>query len=124
MDYQSFQKSIIEKFGDFYADQIDVFFTQSVEFAKEDKFEEAVKAANFALSISVYSNIGYEIIYLIGMLCQSYLDINQPEISNDFFNYGMKLIDEWDDDYEDDLNHFLDFKILIEDALREKNNPS
>ena len=82
MDYQSFQKSIIEKFGDFYADQIDVFFTQSVQFAKEEKFEEAVKAANFALSISVYSNIGYEIIYLIGMLCQSYLDINQPEISN------------------------------------------
>ncbi|MBU1900800.1 hypothetical protein KKG82_00315, partial [Patescibacteria group bacterium] len=79
-------------------------------------------------------HIGYEKIYLIGLLTQLYLDNNQPEYANIFFKFGMKIIhgknntaykEHWDFinqidsgllnyDYMEEINSFLDLKIEID----------
>ena len=120
MNFQSFKESVIDKHGEFYAEQIDLFFNQAVEFAIEGNFTEAVKLGNDALIIAKFSNIGYRVIYLIGMLCETYLDNDEPELANELFTYGMEIIDNGDDTYERDLNQFLDLKIRIVNELKEK----
>ena len=122
MNYKLFQQSVIEKHGGFYAEQVELFFTQAVEFALEGNFSEAAKLGNDALLISEFSNVGYRVLYLIGMLCEAYLDNNEPELANDLFNYGMEIIDNGDDTYDRDLNQFLDLKIRIVEELKEKKS--
>ena len=57
----------------------------------------------------------------IGMLCEAYLDNDQPELADEFFKYGMNIIDEGDGTYDTDLNQFLDLKIIIDEELKKKN---
>ena len=73
-----------------------------------------------ALILVKYSNIGYPVVYLIGMICQACLDNNQPELADKFFKCGMKILDENDSTYEDDINQFLDLKSIIEVELKKK----
>lgn len=118
MNYKSFQKAITKEHGNFYSSQVEKFFEMAVDFAMKKKFSEAVTIANDALVFAKYSDVGYAIIYLIGMLCEAYLDNEQPELAETFFNYGMKIIDESNDTYDRDLNRFLDLKIDIDEALK------
>ena len=86
---------------------------------------KALIIANDALTLAKYSNAGYEIIYLIDILCQAYLENDQPEIANDFFKKGMNIIEQGEnenrDTYADDINSFLDLKIVIDKELKKKN---
>jgi hypothetical protein len=79
---------------------------------------------NDALVLTKYSNAGYAILYLLGMLCQAYLDSDKPEIADNYFRYGMNMIDENNnensDTYTNDINSFLDLKIIIDDELKNK----
>lgn len=120
MSYKSFQKEIIKKHGEFFTSQIEVFFTKAVDLANNEKYDEALEVGNDALILSKYSTVDYEILYLIGMLCQAYLQNDQPKIANKFFKYGMTIADELNETYERDINSFLDLKIEIDKALKRK----
>jgi hypothetical protein len=126
MDYKEFKTSIIKQDGEFYAQQLEHFFSVAVEVAESGKYDEAIIIANDALTLAKYSDVDYEILYLIGMLCQVYLDNDQPELANDFFNKGMQIIEQGESENQDtnaeDINSFLDLKIIIEEELKKKNN--
>lgn len=126
MDYKTFRTNIIIKDGKFYTQQLEHFFSVAVNFAENEKYDEAIIIANDALTLAKYSNVGYEILYLIGMLCQVYIDNDHPELANDFFKNGMQIIeqnkDENQDTYSDDINAFLDLKIVIDKELKNKND--
>lgn len=125
MDYKTFRTNIIKQDGEFYAQRLEQFFSSAVDFAQNEKYDEALIVGNDALTLAKYSNVGYEILYLIGMLCQAYLENDQPEIANDFFNKGMTIIEQGEeenkDTYANDINSFLDLKIIIDDELKKKN---
>lgn len=125
MDYKTFRTNIIKQDGEFYAQRLEQFFTKAVDFAQNEKYDEALIVGNDALTLAKYSNVGYEILYLIGMLCQAYLENDQPEIANDFFKKGMTIIEQGEienkDTYTNDINSFLDLKIIIDDELKKKN---
>lgn len=125
MDYKTFRTNVIKQDGEFYAQRLEQFFTSAVDFAQNEKYDEALIVGNDALTLAKYSNVGYEILYLIGMLCQAYLENEQPEIANDFFNKGMTIIEQGEkenkDTYTNDINSFLDLKIIIDDELKKKN---
>lgn len=121
MSYENFRQQIIEKNGDFFSSAVTAFFEKAVELATNEKYEEALAVGNDALVLVKYSNIGYPVVYLIGMLCQAYLDNDQPEVADRFFRYGMTILNENDATYDDDINQFLDLKGIIDDDLKQKS---
>lgn|SRR5690554_4256367 len=121
MSYENFRQQIIEKNGDFFSSTVTAFFEKAVELATNEKYEEALAVGNDALVLVKYSNIGYPVVYLIGMLCQAYLDNDQPEVADRFFRYGMTILNENDATYDDDINQFLDLKGIIDDELKQKS---
>lgn len=125
MDYETIRVFIIMQEGEFFARRVELFFTLAVDFAQNKKYNEALIIGNDALTLAKYSNLDYEILYLIGMLCQAYLENDQPEIANDFFKKGMTIIEQGEnknkDTYVSDINSFLDLKIIIDDELKKKN---
>lgn len=125
MDYKTFRATIIKQDGEFYSQRLEQFFSAAVELAQNEKLDEALIIGNDALTLAKYSNAGYEILYLIGMLCQAYMENDKPETANDFFKKGMTIIEQgknenWDT-HEDDINSFLDLKIIIDEELKKKN---
>lgn len=120
MKYIDYQKRIQKNYGDHFAEIVELFFTKATEFAEEGQIEDAIKLVNDVLIFAKYSNVNYALLYIVGMTCQLYLDNNQPELSEEFFIRGMKIIKESDIDYDRDINNFLDLKSLIDKEL--KNN--
>lgn len=121
MSYENFRQQIIEKNGDFFSSAVTAFFEKAVELATNEKYEEALAVGNDALVLVKYSNIGYPVVYLIGMLCQAYLDNDQSEVADMFFRYGIKILNENDATYDDDIDQFLDLKGIIDDELKQKS---
>jgi hypothetical protein len=121
INYDIFRYEIIQKYGDFFTARLEHFFTKAIELASNEKYEEAIIVGNDALVLAKYSNAGYAVLYLIGMLCQAYLDNNQPEIANDFLKAGMTFIDNKDENYDRDIDQFLDLKIIIDEELKKKS---
>lgn len=125
MSYKEFQQDIINKNGDLFTAQLEQFFTKAVDLAQNEKYDEALMVGNDALVFAKYSNAGYAILYLLGMLCQAYLESDKPELADKYFRYGMNMIDENknenSDTYTNDINSFLDLKIIIDDELKKKN---
>ena len=114
MKDQTFRIRMQSDFGNSFAEIVDVFFKNATDYAKSGNFEDALVIANDAIVIAKYSNDKYSVLYIIGMMCQAYLDNNQPELSEQFFKKGMEIINDADINYERDLNSFLDLKTLID----------
>jgi len=114
MKNSEFKKAIKAQYGEFYLKQFDLFFEEAIRLADKGKFKESLKVGKDAFILSKYTDISYEKIYLVGMLCQAYLDNKQPEMANVFFRLGMQMIDENHIKYSEDINAFLDIKILID----------
>ncbi len=121
MNYEQYRQEIIKEKGAFIETLVDGFFNKAIEFAKEDNFEQAVKLGNDALVLSKYCDLGDALLYLIGMLCNAYIDNDQPEMANQLFQQGMVLIENNDGKYNEDVNIFLDLKVTIDEELRKIN---
>ena len=121
MSYHKFIDQIAEKYGNFFTEIATVFFEKAVMFAKSEKYEEAITIARHAVILTNYSNIGNERVYLLGMLSQAYLDNDDLEMADEFFSIGIRLLDKNDESYENDVDQFLDLKIVIEQEKEKKN---
>lgn len=124
MNYNGINESIINEFGDSNSAIVNCLFEQAVELAQNEKLEEAIEICQDALIFCKYSNIGYEIIYLLGLLSEIYLNNNQLEIAENIFNLGMTLIKRGKEknmdegSYDKDIDSFLDLKIKIDKAFK------
>ncbi|MBI5538940.1 MAG: hypothetical protein HY951_02705 [Bacteroidia bacterium] len=54
------------------------------------------------------------------MLCVVYLDNNDPEMAQKYFEYGMTVIDNNKECSNNDIDSFLDLKIEIDNELGKK----
>lgn len=120
MNYKEFKQEMIDNNGDIFTTVVSVFFEKAVEFAKDENYQDALEIANDALIFYKYSNIGYPVVYLIGMLCQAYLDNDKPEKADELFKIGVAIIDKNHFNFEEDINNFLDLKIIIDEELKKK----
>jgi len=117
MNYIEFKKIVKGKFGGLNAEQVDYFFDKAVEYAKKGDISTSIRIGKDAFAIAKFAELGYEILYLVGLLCQLHLDNGQPEYAETYFKFGMKIIDENERSYNDDVNDFLDLKILIDSKM-------
>jgi len=74
MNYKEFKQEVIENKGDIFYEAVSVFFTKAVEFATNEKYQDALEVPNDALVLYKYSNICYPVVCLFGMLCQALID--------------------------------------------------
>ena len=112
-DFYSFRNQIIEKFGDFYAEQSDVFFERAVFLADKGLTLSAITDAKFAYSLSQYQPENYRPVYLIGFLSQIHLDNNMIREAKAYCDLGFRLLDKEDPDYENDYKSFSDLRDII-----------
>jgi len=117
MNYKEFRGEIIEKEGDFFAKQIEVLFEKAADFAENGQLNDAVNVGLDALIFAKYSNVGSEIIELMGLIAQALLENNKAKLADKFFQMAMRNIDENDETYTADMDRFLDLKYNIDKAL-------
>lgn len=124
MDYNATKEIIINEFGVSNSYIVSRLFEQAVELAQNEQLEEATEICQDALVFCKYSNIGYEIIYLLGLLSEIYLNYNQIKMAKEIFNLGITLIQKDKEknldsgSYNVDIDMFLDLKIKIDKAIK------
>lgn len=74
-DFLTFKNQIVEKFGEHYFDQAEIFFERAMAQAKQGLLHSAISDGKFALDLSYYSNDKSGIQYLIGFLSQLHCDL-------------------------------------------------
>lgn len=116
MYYKEFRQFLINNHGDLFASLQTAFFEKAVEAAQNGCYEDALVLGEDAMTLAKYSNVGYPNIYMAGMLCQCYLDNGMLDKANDIFERVMPYLDERDEDYNEDVDKFLDLKIAIDKA--------
>jgi len=116
-DYYSFRNQLIEKRGDFYAEQSDIFFQRAVFWADKGLFLSAIKDARLALSLSNFQPENYQMIYLIGFLSQIYLNSDKIREAKAYCELGFNLLDK------DDFGYVADYRMFSElmDIIKEED---
>lgn len=121
MGKNKYTKIIADQYGKVNSSIVESMFQLAVEAAKNDELDDAIVICNDAIVFYKYSSIGYEIIYLLGLLSQIYLDNNQKEMAEKIFRLGMNLIEDGKrknmdlGSYNKDIDAFLDLKIQIDE---------
>ncbi len=112
-DFYSFRKEVIEKFGDFYFEQTDLFFERATAFAQKGLLHNAIIDANYAYNLSFYNPEEYHLLYLIGFLCEIHLELNKIKNARFYCDLGKGMLCPEDKDYEDDKKKFDEFDEII-----------
>lgn len=95
-------------------------FENAVALACAGQQETAILRMEMLFPVLFQSDIGYEVIDLLGFYCQLCMDTEQYDKAKQIFKKGMELIAEGKrlglnfDSYEEDINAFLDLKIEID----------
>jgi len=110
-DFITFRNQIINKFGEQYFDQAEIFFVRAMKQAEQGLIHSAIADGKFALDLTNYSSDQTGIQYLIGFLSQLHCDIGQINKSKAYYELGVKLLDPKD---EDDKRLYKNLKELID----------
>ena len=110
-DFITFRNQIINKFGEQYFDQAEIFFVRAMKQAEQGLIHSAIADGKFALDLTNYSSDQTGIQYLIGFLSQLHCDIGQISKSKAYYELGVKLLDPKD---EDDKRLYKNLKELID----------
>lgn len=111
--FYTFRNQVVERFGNFYEKQADMFFERACNFAKRDFIDEALEEAQFAFNLHYYKSEDYALIYLIGFLCELYIQKENFRKAKSYCNMGLKLLDPDDPGYENDLSKFKEMEEII-----------
>jgi hypothetical protein len=123
MDYKTFRISIVQQHGPLFFKIVEMLLKQATEFANNGQIEDAFEIGKDMMCFAKYSNAGYGNLYVIGMLCQLYIDKGERQKAQEAFEAGMKMIAHArelgydNENYDWDVNAFLDLKIRINKEL-------
>jgi hypothetical protein len=125
-DFLTFKNEIVEKFGNQYFEQTELFFERGVELANQGLTKSAIADVNFALNLIEYSNDKLGIHYLIGFLSQLHCDLGEISKAKSYYELGLKLLDKEDSDYHSDLDLYQRLKENIDSEgwKEEGENPN
>ncbi len=113
-DFLTFKTQIVNKFGEQYFNQAEIFFERAMAQAEQGLLYSAIADGKFALDLSNYSNDKSGIQYLIGFLSQLHCDLGQISKSKTYYELGIRLLDPNDKEYEDDKQLFQNLKEHID----------
>lgn len=113
-DFLTFSDQIIEKFGEQYFEQTEIFFERAMAQAEKELLYSAIADGKFALDLINYSDDKTGIHYLIGFISQLYCDMEQISKSKAYYELGLKRLDSDDEDYEDDKEMYRRLKEHID----------
>lgn len=128
MDYNTLRKTVIHSYGEHNSSMVCYLFEQAVELANNGQLDEASMVCRDTLVFWKYSKVGYEIIYLLGLLCTIYLNNDQLNMAEQIFKTGVGFIQDSrdmridSDGFDEDINAFLDLKIDIDNAVKVKTS--
>lgn len=126
MDYNTIRAAVTNSYGEYNSSMVTYLFEQATELANNGQLDEASAVCRDALVFWKYSKIGYEIIYLLGLLCTIYLNNDQPKMAEHIFNTRVGFIQDSrdagvdSDSFDEDIDAFLDLKIVIDNAIKSK----
>ena len=110
-DFLNFKDQIVEKFGDQYLEQVNIFLERAITEATQGLFHNAAADGKFALELHNYSKNNIGIQYLFGFLSQLHCDMGQISKSKAYYDLGIKFLDPND---KDDIRLFEGLKELID----------
>ena len=100
-DFLSFKDQIINKFGEQYYDQAELFFERAEALAKQNLLLSAINDGRFALELSYYADDQKGTPYLLGFISQLHCDLGQISKSKAYYELGLKMIDSDAENYVD-----------------------
>ena len=112
-NFYTFRNQVIEKYGDFYESQVDMFFERACYFANRGLIEQAIEEARFAYNLNHYQPENYEMVYLVGFLCELHIQKENIRKAKSYCDLGLKLLDPSDPDYEYDYRKFKEMEEII-----------
>jgi len=112
-DYFTFKKSVIERFGNQFAEQTELFFAKAYAEAEDGSLDSAIDYAEFAYALSQYQPDDYRIIYLIGFLTQIYLDKNDVSKAKAYCDLGFEMLDKKSKSHDEDRRMFTELREII-----------
>jgi hypothetical protein len=113
-DFLTFKNQIVEKFGEQYFDQAEIFFERAMAQAKQGLLHSAIADGNFAIELSNYSNDKTGLTDIIGFISQLHCDLGQIIKSKAYYELGLKLLDPESQFYETDKESYRKLKELID----------
>ncbi len=121
LNYIDFKNQLIEKYGEFYAKQTEIFFERSIFEAKKNFIESALIDAKYALNLSYLSNEEYSKIFIIGFISQMYCDQGKIKKAKKYYQLGMRLIENKPELFQTELILFEKLKELIDSESWKEN---
>ncbi len=113
-DFLTFKNQIVEKFGEQYFDQAEIFFERAMVQAKQGLLHSAIADGKFAIELSNYSNDKTGLTDIIGFISQLHCDLGQITKSKAYYELGLKLLDTESKFYETDKESYGKLKELID----------
>lgn len=113
-DFLTFKNQIVEKFGEQYFDQAEIFFERAMAQAKQGLLHSAISDGKFAIELSNYSNDKTGLTDIIGFISQLHCDLGQINKSKTYYDLGLKLLDPESVFYQTDKESYRKLKEHID----------
>ena len=112
-DFYTFRNQVREKFGFFYEEQVDLFFERASSHARKGILEQAVAEGDFAYNLCQYKRDNGTLVYLVGFLCELYIQKEDYLKAKHYCQLGLKLLDPEDIEFDIDYNKFREMEEII-----------
>lgn len=113
-DFFTFRNQIVEKFGEQYFEQAEIFFERAMAQAEQGLIHSAIADGKFALELSEYSNDKSGVEFLLGFIAQLHCDLGKINKALAYYELGLKMLDPEGENYEDDKEMFRRLKEHID----------
>ncbi len=113
-DFYSFKEQIVNKFGEIYFEQAEIFFERAIAMAKNGFLYNAISDGQFALELTNYANDNKGVTSIIGFISQLYFDLGKIKKAYAYYELGIGLLDKESEFYEEDIELFRRLKELID----------
>lgn len=113
-DFLTFKNQIVEKFGEQYFEQTEIFFERAMAQAKQGLLHSAISDGKFAIELSNYSNDKTGLTDIIGFVSQLHCDLGQINKSKTYYDLGLKLLDPESEFYQTDKESYRKLKEHID----------
>lgn len=112
-DFYIFRQAVVERFGDHYAVQTELFFAKAYAEAEDGSLDYAISYAEFAYKLSQFQPENYSVIYLIGFLTQIHLDKNDIIKAKKYCDLGFEMLEKESVSEGEDYRMFSELREMI-----------
>lgn len=113
-DYITFKHKMVQRFGDSFKQQAESFFERAIQEAEHGLIHSAINDAVFATNLMEFATDKKGVESMYGFLAQIHCDQGQIKQAKKYYELGLNMLNEKDQDYEGDLKMFRKLKEHID----------